>query len=153
MSETKGTRSPMARRAGRAETAALAGTAISDSDFTSGGAGRQGGKIFSLLLEGEANALSASELTQLAGFKSERSLRQAVDRERENSLILASDKGYFRPQPGDKGLAEIRAFVRRMDGRCASNRRVTKKARAVLRELQHRPIDGQETMWGGGADG
>ena len=114
----------------------------------------QDGKILSLLLEGEENALSASELTQLAGFKNERSLRQAVDRERENSVILASDRGYFRPQPGDKGVAEIRAFVKRMDGRCASNRRVTKKARAVLRELQNKPLDGQTDLWqGGGADG
>ena len=126
---------------------------ISNEYFSTVAADGQAGKIFSLLLEGEANALSAAELTQLAGFKNERSLRQAIDRELENSLILASDRGYFKPQPGDKGIAEIRAFVRRMDGRCASNRRVTQKARAVLRELQHRPIDGQETMWGGDADG
>lgn len=122
--------------------------------FITSGGSSQDGKILSLLLEGEENALSASELTQLAGFKNERSLRQAVDRERENSVILASDRGYFRPQPGDKGVAEIRAFVKRMDGRCASNRRVTRKARAVLRELQHRPLDGQTDLWqGGGADG
>ena len=120
---------------------------ISSEYFSTVAADGQAGKIFSLLLEGEANALSAAELTQLAGFKNERSLRQAVDRERENALILASDRGYFRPQPGDKGLSEIRAFVKRMDGRCASNRRVTKKARAVLRELQHRPIDGQEALF------
>ena len=130
------------------------GVTNSNFDFSTAATGSQAGKIFSLLLEGEENALSAAELTQLAGFKNERSLRQAVDRERENSLILASDRGYFRPQAGDKGLAKIRAFVRRMDGRCASNRRVTKRARAVLRELQNKPLDGQTDLWqGGGGDG
>ena len=127
---------------------------ISDFHCTSGGAGRQEGKILSLLMEGEENAIPASDLVMLAGFRNERSLRLAIDRERENSLILASDKGYFRPQPGDKGFAEIQAFVRRMDGRCASNRRVTKKARATLRELERKPLDGQTELWhGGGADG
>lgn len=130
------------------------GVTNSNFDFSTAATGSQAGKIFSLLLEGEENALSAAELTQLAGFRNERSLRLAIDRERENSLILASDKGYFRPQPGDKGFEEIRAFVRRMDGRCASNRRVTKKARATLRELERKPIDGQTELWkGGGADG
>ena len=131
-----------------------AGNAFPCGYFITSGGSSQDGKILSLLLEGEENALSASELTQLAGFKNERSLRQAVDRERENSVILASDRGYFRPQPGDKGVAEIRAFVKRMDGRCASNRRVTKKARAVLRELERKPLDGQTELWqGGGGNG
>lgn len=129
------------------ETAAFGEAAISDSDFTSGDAGRQGGKIFSLLLEGEANALSAAELTQLAGFKNERSLRQAVDRERENALILASDRGYFRPQPGDKGLSEIRAFVRRMDSRMRSNRQAVRVCKRVLKQAATAQLDGQEAIF------
>ena len=123
---------------------------ISSEYFTTSGPRGQGGKIFSLLLEGEQNALPAAHLAELGGYRDTRALRLEIDRERENSLILASDRGYFRPQPGDKGLAEIRAFVKRMDGRCASNRRATKKARAVLRELQHRPLDGQTDLWQGG---
>ena len=134
----------------RAAGAEKSGETISDFDFTTSGGSSQDGKILSLLLEGEQNAIAANDLATLAGYSNTRSLRQAIDRERENSLILASDRGYFRPQPGDKGIAEIRAFVRRMDGRCASNRRVTRKARAVLRELQHRPIDGQTDLWQGG---
>ena len=110
----------------------------------------QDGKILSLLLEGEENALSASELTQLAGFKNERSLRQAVDRERENSVILASDRGYFRPQPGDKGLAEICAFVKRMDSRMKSNRQAVRVCKRVLKQAAKAPLDGQTDFWQGG---
>ena len=123
---------------------------ISNFHCTSGGAGSQG-RIYSLLPAGEQSALSAANLTRLAGFKSERSLRQAVDRERENNLILASDQGYFRPQSGDRGIAEIRAFLRRMDCRMRSNRRSTKMARAVLRELERKPLDGQQTLFNGGS--
>lgn len=127
---------------------------VSNSDFTSGGAGRQGGKILSLLLEGEENALSASELTQLAGFKNERSLRQAVDRERENSLILASDRGYFRPQSGDKGLQEIRAFVRRMDSRMRSNRQTIRACKRALKAAEKAQLPGQGNFFdGGGGNG
>ena len=118
----------------------------------SGGAGSQG-RIFSLLLEGEENALSAPELAKLAGYKNERSLRMAIDRERKNLLILASDKGYFRPQLGDKGLAEIRAFVRRMDLRMKSNRQTIRACKRVLKRAAKAPLDGQETMWGGDSDG
>lgn len=65
-----------------------------NSDSTSAGAGRQG-RIFPLLLEGEAAALPASDLAKLAGFKNERTMRAQIDRERANgALILASEFGY-----------------------------------------------------------
>ena len=44
------------------------GETDSNINSTSGGAGRQG-RVFPLLLAGEANALSAAELTQLGGSK------------------------------------------------------------------------------------
>lgn len=138
-------------RAARMETGK---ETIPNEYFSTAAADGQAGKIFSLLLEGEANALSASELTQLAGFKSERSLRQAVDRERENSLILASDRGYFRPQPGDAGIAEIRAFVRRMDSRMKSNRQTIRACKRALKAAANAPLDGQQTFFdGGGSNG
>lgn len=118
-------------------------------DSTSGGAGRQG-RIFSLLLEGEENALPAANLAQLAGYKNQRSMRLAVDREREQGLlVLASESGYYRPAAGDRGIAEIRRFLRRQDARAASNRRTTRRIREYLRAAEKAPLDGQETIWGG----
>ena len=58
-----------------------------DSDFTSGGAGRQG-RIVELLLSGEENAIPASDLARMAGYSNTRSLRAAVDREREKIGII-----------------------------------------------------------------
>lgn len=118
-----------------------------NSDFTSGGAGRQG-RIFSLLLEGAENAISAADLTRLAGYRNQRSMRMAVDREREQGLpLLASEAGYFRPAAGDRGIMEMRRFIRRQDARAASNRRTIRLIRARLRELEKRPLEGQETIW------
>lgn len=123
------------------------------SDFNSGGAGRQG-KIFSLLPEGERNALSAADLTQLAGYRNTRSIRLEIDREREIGFpVLASDNGYFRPAPGPAGIAETRRFLRRQDSRMASNRRTTRLIRKQLRALENGPIDGQQTFFDGGGNG
>lgn len=123
-----------------------------NSDFTSGGAGRQG-RIFSLLLEGEENALPAADLATLAGYKNQRSMRMAVDREREHGLlVLASEAGYFRPAAGDRGIAEVRRFIRRQDARAASNRRTIRLIRAQLRALEKAPIPGQTDLWQGGGD-
>lgn len=134
----------------RRETAA--GMAHDSYDnFTSGGAGSQG-RIFSLLLRGEENAIPGPELARMAGVNP-RTLRLMVDRERVKYPICASDSGYFLHDDGHKGILELRKFLRRQDSRCAANRRVTKSARVALKELEHKPLDGQETMWGGDSDG
>lgn len=123
------------------------GETSSSFNFTSGGAGRQG-RIFPLLLEGEAAALPASDLAKLAGFKNERTMRAQIDRERANgAMILASEFGYYRPSPGARGIMEMRRFIRRQDARAASNRRTIRLIRARLRELEKRPLEGQETIW------
>lgn len=136
---------------GKAETAARQ-AAISNYDFIIGGTGRQEGKIFSLLMAGEQNAISASDLTTLAGYKNQRSMRMAIDHEREIGLpVLASESGYFRPSPGPAGIAEVRRFLRRQDSRAASNRRTTYLLRAKLREIERGPLPGQETFFDGGS--
>lgn len=125
---------------------------FSDTHFTSGGTSRQG-RIFSLLPQGEENAIPGPELARMAGFSSTRSLRMAVDREREldgNSFILASEHGYFMPADGSRGIAEMRKFIRRQDSRAASNRRATRRIREYLRAAEKAPLDGQEAIWGGG---
>lgn len=133
----------------RRETAA--GMAHDSYDnFTSVGAGRQG-RIFPLLLEGEAAALPASDLAKLAGFKNERTMRAQIDRERANGApILASELGYYRPSPGARGIAEMRRFIRRQDARAASNRRTIRLIRAQLRAYENAPLPGQTDLWQGG---
>lgn len=114
-------------------------------NYTSGGAGRQG-RIFSLLPQGEENAIPGPELARMAGV-SPRKLRLMVDAERLKYPICASDSGYFLHDDGHKGILELRKFLRRQDSRCAANRRVTKSARAALKELEHKPLEGQEALF------
>lgn len=130
---------------------AAAGMAHNSYDnFTSADAGRQG-RIFSLLLEGEENALSAADLATLAGYKNQRSMRMAIDREREQGLlVLASEAGYFRPAAGSRGVMEVRRFIRRQDARATSNRKTTRKIREYLRSAEKAPLEGQENFWNEG---
>lgn len=121
------------------------GETSSSFDFTSGGAGRQG-RIFSLLLRGEENAIPGPELARMAGVNP-RTLRLMVDQERLKYPICASDSGYFLHDDGQKGILELRKFLRRQDSRCAANRRVTKSARAALKELERKPLEGQEALY------
>lgn len=135
------------------ETAALTGTAISNSNFTLDGAGRQAGKIWNLLPEGEPMAIPANDLAELSGYSSTRALRMAVDGLRSKGvLVLATGNGYFRPSPGPAGITEIRRFLRRQDARAASNRKTTRLIRAQLKELEHGPLPGQTDLWQGGGD-
>lgn len=125
------------------------GETSSSFDFTSADGGRQG-RIFSLLLEGEENALPAANLARLAGYKNQRSMRLAVDREREHGLlVLASESGYYRPAAGDRGIADIRRFLRRQDARAASNRKTTRRIREYLRAAEKAPLEGQCDLFGG----
>ena len=116
-----------------------------NSNFTSGGTSRQG-RIFSLLPQGEENAIPGPELARMAGV-SPRKLRLMVEAERLKYPICASDSGYFLHDDGHKGILELRKFLRRQDSRCAANRRVTKSARAALKELEHKPLEGQEALF------
>ena len=118
---------------------------VSNIHFTSGGAGRQG-RIFTLLPQGEENAIPGPELAQMAGV-SPRKLRLMVDAERLKYPICASDSGYFLHDDGHKGVLELRKFLRRQDSRCAANRRVTKSARAALKELEHKQLEGQVALF------
>lgn len=137
-----------------AETAALTGTAISNFNFTLDDAGRQAGKIWNLLPEGEALAVPANDLMKQAGYCNTRALRAAVDGMRSKGVpILATENGYFKPTPGLAGIVEIKRFLRRQDARAASNRRTTRRLREYLRAAEKAPLDGQETMWGGDSNG
>ena len=131
---------------GKAETAARQ-AAISENHFTTTATGSQAGKISHLLLHGEENAVPGPELARMAGV-TPLVLRLMVDAERLEQPICASDRGYFLPDNGNKGALELQKFLRRMDSRCAANRRVTKSARVALKELSNKPIDGQSCLEG-----
>lgn len=117
---------------------------------TSGGADSQW-QISALLMKGEENAIPGQELARMADVNP-RKLRIMVDQERLKRPICASDRGYFLPDDGSKGIFELRKFLRRQDSRCAANRRVTRSARAALRALENAPLEGQETFFGRGDD-
>ena len=93
--------------------------------------------VSDFLLPGEELAIPARDLCRLAGLENTRSLRAAIDRERsDGAVILASERGYYLPST-EPALArnELRAFLRRMDARLASNRRAVKAVRRALREM------------------
>lgn len=120
---------------------------VSNFDFTSSCTGSQV-RIFPLLPEGEESAIHAADLVRLAGFKNQRAMRVQADHEREHGFpVLASEAGYYRPAIGDRGIAEVRRFLRRQDSRAASNRRTTRLIRARLREIESRPLPGQINLW------
>lgn len=152
MSKTEKAPSAATLEAAGMETA---GNVFPCGHFTTSGGSSQDGKIFSLLLEGEENALPAADLALLAGYKNQRSMRMAIDREREIGLpLLATEAGYFRPSPGHTGVAEVKRFLRRQDARAASNRRTTRLIRARLCEIEHSPLPGQQNLFdGGGGNG
>lgn len=136
--------------AGHGENAACDRAAFSTTDSsTTAASSQQGGQISKLLLKGEENAIPGPELARMAAV-SPRKLRIMVDLERLKRPICASDRGYFLPDDGSKGIFELRRFVLRQDSRCAANRRVTKTARAALLALEREPLDGQETFFSEG---
>ena len=101
--------------------------------------------VFSLLPQGEGNAIRAAELTRLCGFKTTRELQHAIAHEREaGALILStcrSGGGYYRPSDGAEGKREISAFVSTLASRAINTLRALKAARRELKT-----VDGQLTF-------
>ncbi len=98
-----------------------------------------------MLLQGEQNAISSTELVRLTGFKSVRELQNEIARERETgALILSTCRnggGYFLPSPGEAGRREISAFVATLRARAINTLRALKAAREALEGL-----DGQVSL-------
>ena len=106
---------------------------------------RKQGFIETLLLQGEQNAISSSELVNLTGFKSFRELQNEIAREREaGALILSTCRGgggYFLPSDGEAGKREIASFVATLRARALN----TLKALAAAREALE-GLDGQVSL-------
>lgn len=137
-----------ARPAGSAAGQAEAGTALTGkipyNNFTTSVPGKQG-LIESLLLQGEQNAVSSSDLVHLTGVKSTRELQLIISQEREaGALILSTCRGgggYFLPSDGEIGKREIAAFVATLRARALNTLRALKTAREALESL-----DGQVAL-------
>ena len=101
------------------------------------------GKIAALLPRGEVNAVSTADLMALAGFRTARQLQKQIETERAaGALILsASTGGYYLPQLGEAGRAELIRYERTLRSRAIHTLRTLKTARRALREL-----DGQLEM-------
>ena len=92
--------------------------------------------IFDLLPVGESNAISSSDLANLAGLPNVRILQEHIARERESgSLILSKSHnggGYFRPSPGTAGEAEIARFIATVRSRALNSLKILRGAKTAL---------------------
>ena len=111
-------------------------TSISKADNITGEAHRQG-FIESILLQGAENAISAQDLTKLAGLSDTRYVTKLIQTEREaGAMILSTPNtkcpGYYLPADGEKGRQEIAEYVRSMICRAAKILRSVRAAKAAL---------------------
>lgn len=118
----------------------------SDSDFTTGNAGRQVFKtvIADFLGTGEQNGQTMKQLREILDADS-RSIRARVERERRDTPILSGQSGYYLPATED----EVRQFCASMRHRA---RQVWASAANVERAAglaQHEPqqLEGQEVLF------
>lgn len=94
------------------------------------------GPVSRFLPQGGKNAISTSELVRLTGCKSSRQLQKMVAEEREQGIpILSSCRGgYFLPEPGEAGRAEMVAYCRTLQARAINTFRALRAVRKLLSE-------------------
>lgn len=101
---------------------------------------QQQASVFSLLPQGEKNAIRAKELARLCGFKGVRDLQYEISREREAGMLILSTcrggGGYFRPAAGEVGRQETAAFVATLRARACNTLRALRAARKALNGLE-----------------
>ncbi len=98
------------------------------------------GLVSRFLLHGEGNAITTARLVQLTGCGSVRALRAQVEWERKaGALILACQRGYFLPDTGPAGTAELRRSYRRL---YATGVGTLSSAKYLRRELKRREEEG-----------
>lgn len=102
--------------------------------------------IESLLLHGEENAISTSDLLELTKLPSARNLQKQIEQERaRGALILsASDGGYFLPDEGEKGYRELSAFVHTLRSRAVNTLRTLKAANKALQRMDGAQVEMME---------
>lgn len=100
------------------------------------------GRIESLLLHGEENAIQAKNLAAIVGVQTSRELRQMVERERrDGALILSTVRGrggYYLPAEGKAGKEDLRAFTRTTTARIVGLAKMIRPFKRALREMEDR---------------
>ena len=101
--------------------------------------GQDDGMIYSLLLEGAENAVTAKELAKMAGLPNVRQLQEEIARERDAGAVILSTcrngGGYYLPAEGDTGRREIEEYIRTLKSRALNTLRAIRSARAALSDL------------------
>lgn len=130
MNKKETPRSPVAREAGQSRD--------NLSNFESNINDNKSQDIFALLPTGEDNAISSKMLARMVGATSVRELQHRVAAERESgALILSTCKGgYFKPQDGAEGQAEISRFVATLRNRALNTLRALKAAKVALAQAE-----------------
>ena len=101
-------------------------------------------KIYDVLPQGEENALSGSEIDKLLGITPRERRAQASRELAQGLLVLYTSEppgGYFRPDSGEKGRAEIKRFREREASRARAITEKVHAADAVLKQC-----DGQTQL-------
>ena len=123
---------------------------IDISQDTISGAGCQGRPVLDFIPVGPENAVTGRQLSRLLGVGG-REIRRRIALERAAGAIVLTDGagGYYRPTDnGQRGRAEVAAWLDRLEARGVSTLMAGNSARAWLRNV----LPGQQRI-GGGDDG
>ena len=95
-------------------------------------------KVADRLHRGAENAIATRDLMELCGCRTARQLQKQIERERAaGALILsATTGGYYLPDDGDAGRAEILRYERTLHARAISTLQTLRSARRALRTLE-----------------
>lgn len=123
---------------------------INLSQRTISGACCQGRPVLDFIPVGPENAVTGRQLSRLMGV-SGREIRRRIALERAAGTVVLTDGagGYYRPTDnGQRGRAEVAAWLDRLEARGVSTLMAGNSARAWLRNV----LPGQQRI-GGGDDG
>lgn len=109
------------------------------------------GPVSGHLRRGPDAAIGAMELARISGFGSTRELRRAVQAEREAGVPIISDPsgGYFLPSGGERGRAELAAYLERASLRAVRSLARLRPMRSAL-ELCEDQLPLRDPAEGGG---
>ena len=130
------------------EAAALAGAAISKTDFNTTTGERQPGLVETILIRegarGAANAIRTDRLVKLAGLGDKRTLQSVIEDERGRGALIISQcghgGGYYLPA----GRSEIVAFERTLKRRALGTLRSLRAARRALKVMEGQEVFSDE---------
>ena len=95
-------------------------------------------RVTAHLMHGERNAIKASDLLKLTGFKNARAMRKFIELRRRDTVILSSENGYFLPDTDpEKGEKEVQHFIAMQYSRIKTAHRTTEAAKQYLQDCEN----------------